>query len=259
MTAGVGRWRRWAALALCVACSGPGTSQTSASTPPPPAAAPTESDPPMHIKLHETSVAIAKPIPVEISFNNPTERPIVREISPEKSLDVEMHLLDLSTGEDLSFTMGKTTMTRLEGDDEYALVTPTPERFEIAARSAFVFEVDLNERLYLRPGKFDVFLTDGATQSNHVALTIEFTRESIDALYQIARDPRADYSRREWAVSLLQKLYREFKLMLPLPDDPPATAAKYEVENEGVYEEFEAWWQRRRVAPGFDETLKQVR
>jgi len=47
--------------------------------------------------------------------------------------------------------------------------------------------------------------------------------------------------------------------MLPLPDDPPATAAKYEAENEGVYEDFAAWWQRRRAAPDLDKTLKQIR
>jgi hypothetical protein len=212
----------------------------------------------MRIEIRETTAATASPIPVVITFDNPTERPIVRDLSPEQSLDVEMHLLDLRTGEDLSFTMGKTTTTRL-GGDEYALVAPTPGRFEIAARSALVFEVDLDGRLYLRPGEFDVFLTDGAAQSNHVALTIELTRASVEALYQIARDPQRDFSRREWAVTLLQKLDREFKPRLALPDDPPATAAKYEAENRAVYQRFEAWWQRRRVAPDLDETLRQVR
>jgi hypothetical protein len=213
----------------------------------------------MQIKLSDKSYPLAKPVPVEITYENPTGSVLVID-NPVKSLAVEMHLLDLRTKEDLSYTMGKIITTSFGGDrDAYALVTPIPEPLQIAPGASFVFSSDPNERIYLRTGKFDCFLTDASGESNHIELTIEFTRESVDGLFEMAKDEEQEYSRREWAMDWLQKLHHEFRLKLPLPGEPTAKKAQDEADNKVVYAEFAAWWNQNKRAADMDGTLKCVR
>lgn len=213
----------------------------------------------MQIKLSDTSYPLAKPLPVEITYDNPTGQVLVVD-NPVKSLFVEMHLVDLRTKEDHSYTMGKVVTTTFRGDqDRYALVKPVPEALSIAPGSAFVFTSDPNERLYLRPGKFDCFLTDAAGESNHLELTIELTRESVVTLFAIAREPKQGYSRREWAMDWLQKIHSEFRLELALPDDPPQKAAQDEADNAVVYAGFATWWSQHEHGADMDERLKRVK
>lgn len=213
----------------------------------------------MQIKLSDKSYPLAKPFPVEITYANATGHVVVLD-SPAKSLAVELHLLDLRTKEDLSYTMGKMTTTSFGGDkDQYALVTPIPEALSIAPGSSLVFMSDPNERLYLRPGKFDCFLTDPSGESNHLELTIELTRESVDSLFDLAKDEKQEYSRREWAMDWLQKLHSEFLLELPLPDATPAKRAQAEADNKVVYAGFAAWWNQHKHDVDMDEKLKHVR
>lgn len=211
----------------------------------------------MQIKISETSCPLGKPIPVQITFENGTESAVTRD-NPAKSLAVEMHLVDLRTREDLSYTMGKTTTTLFQGgQDRYAINVPPPESMEIAPGSAVVFTSDPNERLYLRPGKFDAYLTDAAGSSNHVELTIEFTRESVELLFELVQDERKEYSRREWAMDWLAKLQGDFRLKLPAPGGPSTPTDK--AHNELAYARFSRWWIQNKKTPHLDEILKQAR
>lgn len=212
----------------------------------------------MQIKISDSPHTLGKGLPVEITFPNATGSVLTRE-NPETSRAVEMHVLDLKTKEDLSYPMGKVTTTIMGPDDQYAIVVPPPQNIQIPAGGAVVFTSDLNERLYLRPGAFDAFLTEGPAASNHVDLEIHFTRESVDTLLAIAQDEKAEYGRREWAMDFLSQLQRDFKLKLPQPGDSDAQKAKAEAENKVVIAAFETWWSKNRDAPATDALLKKVR
>ena len=200
----------------------------------------------MKIKFSKPVYSLGEEIAAEIVYDNPTTVPLKLE-NPSKSFDVVMHVVDSKNKEDLNYTMGTMTVTLIDkATDQYVLAQPPKEQMEIAPATAFQFTSDLNNRLYLRPGKFDGFLTDGGKESNHVAITILFDNPAVDHLFALARDPQEGYGRREWAMDWLRQIYPEFKLALPLEDDPAGVRAQKEASNQVVIEKFFHWWQENK-------------
>jgi len=151
----------------------------------------------MKIKLSKLTYSLSEAIVMDIDYENKTTELITIE-DPSKSLDVIMHVVDSKTNEDMSYTMGTIDVTIIDRQtDQYALSEPIVERIDISPEDSFHFTSDLNERLYLSPGKFDCFLTDQDAESNHLFATILFDNASVDTLYAIAIDPHQRYSRRE--------------------------------------------------------------
>lgn len=213
----------------------------------------------MQITLRVAAASVlAKPLPLDITLANPGSTPLALE-DPAQSLDLEMHLVDKATGEDLSFTMGKLSSTPLGGDDRYAVEAPIPKPTTIAPGASLAVRPDANARLYLRPGDYDVFVTHKQARSNLVPLKIEMTRESVALLFATARDPQMPYSRREWAGGWLARLYPAFRPSLALPTDAPAVRAQQEAGNQPLYQRFAEWWREQQSVPGLDERLAKLR
>ncbi len=213
----------------------------------------------MQITLRAAAVTVlARPLPLDITLSNPGTTPLALD-DPAQSLDLEMHLLDKATGEDLSFTMGRLTSTPLGGDDRYAIEVPVPRPTTIAPGASLAVRPDANARLYLRPGDYEAFVTHKQSRSNPVPLKIELTRESVALLFATARDPQMPYSRREWASDWLARLYPAFRPSLALPTDAPALRAQHEAGNQPLYQRFAEWWREQQAAPGLDERLARLR
>jgi hypothetical protein len=200
----------------------------------------------MKIKVSKPTYSLGEAIVAEILYDNPTRVPLRLE-NPAKSFDVAMHMVDSNNKEDLNYTMGTLGVTMIDkATDRYVLTQPAKEQMEIAPASSFQFTSDINSRLYLRPGKFDCFLTDGGKESNHLAITIVFDNPAIDYLFALARDPRRDYGRREWAMDWLRKIYPEYRLDLPLDEDPAEVRVRKEAANKVAGEKFFQWWQGKK-------------
>ena len=213
----------------------------------------------MQITLRTAAVTVlAKPLPLEITLANPGSTPLSLD-DPAQSLDLEMHLVDKGTGEDLSFTMGKISSTPLGGGDRYAVEVPVPKPTTIAPGASLAVRPDANARLYLRPGDYEVFVTHKQARSNPVPVKIEMTRESVALLFATARDPQMPYSRREWASDWLARLYPAFRPSLALPTDAAAVRAQQEAGNQPLYQRFAEWWREQQAAPGLDERLAKLR
>jgi len=213
----------------------------------------------MQITLKAAAITpLGKPLPLDIILANPGSSPLVIE-DPAQSLDIEMHLVHQQTREDLSFTMGKITSTRLGSVDEYAIEVPPPKPTGIAPKASLAIKPDANARLYLRPGEYDVFVTHKDSESNHVPLKIALTRESVALLLATVRDPQMPYARREWASDWLARLYPEFRPNLALPDEPPATRSQREATNQPLYVRFAEWWRDQQSSTGLDERLDKLR
>lgn len=210
----------------------------------------------MLIKFSKPTFFLGESIPVEITYDNGTSETVVMD-NPSKSFDVLMHSIDMKTNEDMNYTMGKVIVTDIDkASGQFALVEPPKEQIEIIPNSSFVFTSDLNERLYLRPGKFDCRLTDNGSESNHVEITIKFTKKSVDYFFRLVQDTEQIYGRREWAMEWLQVLYPDFKLNLPLEDDHDDIKRQKETSNRRVYDQFAEWWNNNKDAKYIEERLR---
>ena len=213
----------------------------------------------LNISTANSVYALGKPIRVDVTIANTGDRTLVLD-EPASSLAVEMHLVDRRTREDLSYTMGRVDTTVFPGaGDRYALVVPMGKPFQIGPHASFSFSTDPQQRLFLRPGVFDSFLTIDADQSNRIQLTVEFNRGSVDELFALARDPAQAYARREWAMDWLAKLYPAFRLALPTPDAADPSRAQLESSNRTVYESFATWWRANQQGTQMDERLQRLR
>jgi hypothetical protein len=212
----------------------------------------------MLISLEKTAFDLGEGIPVQVSFENPTAAAIVRE-DPSKSLDVEMHLVDSRTEEDLSYLMGKVETTPIDkSTGEYAMVMPPEEEIEIEAGSSFVFTTDVNENAFLHPGDFLCFLDEYEEPSNSIRLSIRLSYKSVDLLLAVAGDENEEGGRREWAGEYLQELNADFELLLPLEEDCEAVREEKEVRNRRACQDFLAWWQDSRDGEEVEERLKEL-
>lgn len=221
-------------------------------------AAQVEGESMMKIEVSKTAFDLGESIPIKVIFDNPTDAPVKRE-DPSRSLEVIMHATDTGSQEELSYSMGKIEVTTIEGEgDQYAISQPQVDTIEIAPDSSFSFVSDLHERLYLRPAEFDCFVSNPDIESNHVTLTVNFTRESVRLLLETVRNIEAGYSRREWAMDWLRQLQPEFELKLPLDEDSAEFKAQCETDNSPVYERFSAWWSENRDSAEIDSLLAQA-
>lgn len=212
----------------------------------------------MIIKFSKKSFFLGESIPAEVSYKNDTGERIVIE-DPAKSLDVIMHLLDLSNDEDLNYTLGKIEVTVMDKTaDQYAKSLPPKDTLTLEPNSAITFTTDLNERLYLRAGDFTCYLHEGEKESNRISISVKYKRESIVPLIQIARDANMVYGRREWASDWLRKLYPRFELDLPYDEDSPDVRKKKEEQISVKVAEFLSWWQENSNNPKIDTLLLQA-
>ena len=208
------------------------------------------------IKLSKPTFFLGESIAADITYENNSSEVIAID-NPSKSYDVSIHVVDITNNEDLSYTTGKVIVTNIDkASGQYVLTNPPKEQIKIAAKSSFQFISDMNERLYLRPGKFDCFITDNKIESNHVKISIKLTPSSVDHLLKLAQNKDAGYSRREWAMESLQKLRPSFKLTLPLENDPADVKIKKESYNTAVCHEFTAWWHSNKISQHVKELLK---
>jgi hypothetical protein len=213
----------------------------------------------MQITLRAAAVTpLGKPLPLDITLSNPGHSPLVID-DPAQSMDIEMHLVYKPTGEDFSFTMGKITTTQIGSADEYAIEVPPPKPTSMAPGGSLAIKPDANSRLFLRPGDYDVFVTHKASESNHLPLKVELTRESVGLLFATARDPQMPYSRREWASDWLAKLDPGFRPSLALPDEPLTRRAQREAGNLPLYQRFAEWWREQQASAQLDERLGKLR
>ena len=210
----------------------------------------------MNIRFKNSTFVLGEPVPAEVVYSNITEAAI--HISdPSQSLEVLMHLVDKDSKEDMNYTMGEVKATVLDsGADQYALDVPVVPEIQISAASEFRFDTDLNNRLYLRPGKFDSYLTDPDGESNHVEILIEYTNTSVEYLIRYAMDHNQTYGRREWAMEWIQKIYPNFKLELPYAETTTEEKAKYEAYNNEKYREFSAWWESYKDKINIQQSVK---
>lgn len=213
----------------------------------------------MQITLRAAAATpLGRPLPLDITLANPGSSPLVIE-DPAQSLDIEVHMVYKPTKEDLSFTIGKYSTTQLGGGDRYAIDVPRPKPTSIAPGANLNIKPDANTRLFLRPGDYDVFVTYKDSESNHVPMKVQLTRETVSMLLATARDPQMPYSRREWASDWLARLYPDFRPSLSPPNDSPAQRTQREAGNQPLYQRFAEWWREQQATDGLDERLEKVR
>jgi hypothetical protein len=213
----------------------------------------------MQITLQAPALSpLGKPLLLEVTLANPGAAPLSID-DPAQSLDLEYHLVDQHTREDFSFTPGRIRSTTLGTVDEYAIEVPVPKPTAIAPGGVLKVQADANLRLFLRPGDYQAYVTHRDSESNRVPVKVVYTRESVSVLFATAHDPQTSYSRREWAMDRLARLWPEFKLGLPLPDAPAAARAQQEAGNQAVYTRFAAWWRDQLAQPDLDERLEKTR
>ncbi|NRF65812.1 hypothetical protein HLB44_02310 [Aquincola sp. S2] len=261
-------WRTWLAAGLAAA-AGCAVAPAATQTPTPiEASAPRRASPApkaprghrtMQITLQAAALtALGKPLPLEVTLSNPGSSGLVID-DPAQSLDIEFHLVDQKTREDLSFTMGKVTTTTLGSVDEYAIEVPVPKPTTIPPKGTLSFKADANMRLFLRAGDYDAYVTHKDSESNHVPLKVVYTRESVTLLFATAHDPQMSYGRREWATDRLAKLFPAFRLNLPLPDEAAASRSQREASNQPAYVRFAEWWRDQLATADLDERLEKAR
>jgi hypothetical protein len=194
------------------------------------------------ITLEKTEYNLGEPLPIAVVYSNRGSTSIKKE-DPLKSLNIEMHVIDKKTSEDMNYTMGKIEVTHLGGNtDEYVIVEPIPDYVEIEAGGELSFVTDVNNRLYLRPGKFECELRDGAIISNRRNFAVQYTVKSVDLLFNIVKDPTLGYSRREWATYWLEELAPDFRFKLTLDTESEEVKKQNEYANEKIYDAFSNWW-----------------
>jgi hypothetical protein len=210
----------------------------------------------MNISFTKTTFVLGEPIPAEVVYSN-TAKATVNLPDPSQSLDVIMHVVNKESQEDLNYTMGEVKATVLDSAaDQYALDVPVVPEIKISAASEFRFDIDLNSRLYLRPGEFDCFLTDPDGESNHMEIVIEYTKTSVDYLIPYAMDQNQTYGRREWAMEWIQKIYPNFDLKLPDEETGAEQKVQFEKYNNEKYNEFLAWWESYKDKIDIKQSIK---
>lgn len=196
----------------------------------------------MLLKFSKMTYNLGESVMAEISYKNETSEKVTMQ-NPAKSFDILMRALDSTSKEELNYTMGKIEVTVMDKSaDQYAKSTPQKKMVTIEKDSSITFSSDLNDRLYLHPGDFVCLLKEGTLESNPVAISVRFTRESILPLTQIAKDVNMSFGRREWAADWLQKIYAKLKLNLPLDEDAPEIRKEKESYNGAMIAEFMNWW-----------------
>jgi len=211
----------------------------------------------IQISLKKNAYHLGEPIPASVVYRNNGTSAISLE-DPSRSFNAEMHVVDRSTKEDHYYTMGKLEVTEFEGGlGEYALVEPVPDSIDIAPKADFVFETDINKRLYLGPGVFDCEFRDSDTRSNQATIAIWYTQDSVALLLGAVMDASLDYGRREWAADWLRELLPDFRVTLPPDGEEPGSAPDDSV-NQAEYQRFRAWWQENRDSAETKQTLEQL-
>ena len=263
-------WRKALAIGLGVAAcwsTQPAGAQQLAHVPieaaAPRPAAPARKAPQGHRKMQITLQApaltpLGKPLPLEVTLRNPGSTPLVID-DPAQSLDIEYHLVDQQTREDLSFTLGRISTTTIGSVDEYAIEVPVPKPVTIAPEATLTVKADANVRLFLRPGDYQAYVTHKDSESNRVPVKVVYTRDSVTVLFATAHDTQMSYGRREWAMDRLARLFPAFRLSLPLPDTPAAARAQQEASNQAVYVRFAEWWRDQLATADLDERLEKMR
>lgn len=187
----------------------------------------------------KSSAALTEATPIVVVVSNATKTPLTLE-DPRASTHASLHLVDTTTREDFSFSMSQPRTTDL-GQGQWALVAPVVAQVTLAAGQTLEVRADANERLFLRPGTFDVFFTLDDVQSNHVTLTVRFTMPALERLIGLAADPRASYARREWAVELIKRVKKDLSLSLPLPEATPTEREPLEAQNRAAVASLRQW------------------
>jgi hypothetical protein len=130
-----------------------------------------------------------------------------------------MHAVHQPTGEDFTYAIGKITATSF-GPDKFVLTVPPRKAFELGPVSLLSFTTDLNDRLYLLPGKYDCRLVYYSVEaSNPVSVSVSFTPTSFLHLLKTAADGLQPYGRREWAYDWLKRAAPDLELKLALDNE----------------------------------------
>lgn len=193
----------------------------------------------MKISLDKTNYFLGEEILVNIDYQNQTSIAITIP-DPQNSFDAEVHLLDVINQEDLSYSMG-VSETTIMGNEQWALSVPVPDNINIAPNAIYHFLTDVNERLYLRPGKFSIFVTDVDSKSEPIEISITLNKTALSHLSFIAVSTDQNYSRREWAMTNVQEIYPRFILKLPDESDSTRTITENEKYNQLQYQTFMTW------------------
>jgi len=180
---------------------------------------------------------------------------LVLNETPQKSLDLLMHAVNIQSSEDLNYSIGKIQVKTFD-NDKFALAVPIKEKFEIQPKSVFSFFSDLNERLFLIPGKYNCFLTNYLVEkSNVITLTISFTAGSVSYLLKTGLDERVSYGKREWAYDWLKKINPMFELRLTNEKDSEEQRNKKKAFNIDAHTKFEKWWNENQKS---EECVKRI-
>jgi|WetSurMetagenome_2_1015567.scaffolds.fasta_scaffold94054_2 hypothetical protein len=212
----------------------------------------------MFLKFSKDIFEFGDSIPAEIIFVNTSNDILVLKENPQKSIDLVMHAVDLKTAEDLNYSIGKPEVSRF-GDDKFALAVPIKEKFEIQSKSLFSFVSDLNNRLYLAPGKYDCFLVNYLVEkSNKTTLTISFTPGSVSYLLKTSVDEREGYGKREWAYDWLKKINPQLELHLTTDGDSDDQRKTKIAFNERAYAQFRKWWEENQKTETMVKKIQQL-
>lgn len=210
----------------------------------------------MFIRIPKETFELGDAVPAEIIFVNTSKAPMVLKDNPEKSRDLVMHAVHRPTGEDFTYAIGKITATSF-GSDKFALTVPPRKAFELGPDSLLSFTTDLNDRLYLSPGKYDCRLVYYTVESsNPVGISIAFTAASFLHLLKTAADGRQSYGRREWAYDWLKRAAPDLELKLVLDDEAEDRKREKTEFNDGAYARWKLWWEENQ---GNEEFLARIR
>lgn len=209
----------------------------------------------MFIRIPKETFELGEAVPAEIIFVNTSKAPMVLKDNPRKSLDLVLHAVHQPTGEDFTYAIGKVTATR-SGPDKFALAVPPRQAIELGPDSLLSFATDLNDRLYLSPGRYEcrlVYYT--AESSNPVGLAIAFTSASFLHLLKTAADGRQSYGRREWAYEWLKRVQPDLELKLALDDEAEDAKREKAAFNDRAYARWKQWWEENQ---GGEDFLKRI-
>jgi hypothetical protein len=209
----------------------------------------------MFITFSKENFELGDSVPVEVIFVNTSNDVIRLNENPQKSIDLVMHAINAKSSEDLNYSMGKVEVSGF-GKDKFALTVPVKEKFELQPKSLYFFVSDLNDRLYLAPGKYDCFLVNYLVEkSNKATITVSFTTGSVSYLLKTAVDERMNYGKREWAFDWLKKINPQFELQLTIDNDSPEQRKKKISFNERSYAQFRKWWEEHQKT---EDCLKRI-
>jgi hypothetical protein len=217
-----------------------------------------EGNPKMFIKFSKDNFEFGESSLCEIIFVNTSSEPVNLQEDPKKSVDLLMHAVNISTKEDLNYSIGKMDVRNF-GKDQFAVAVPIKEPFEIAPRSMYFFKTDLNNELYLSPGIYECSLVNYMVEkSNAVVICIIFTTASVKILARTAVDERAGYARREWAYDWLKKIDPELQLHLTNDSDSDAQKKDKITFNQQSYLKFLNWWEENSKKEKYQELIRDI-